>query len=370
MLLPWLLARSANCKGGLSTMRLLPIVLLTLVMSGWAFGQTFTISTFAGNGTAGYSGDNGPATSATLSPGGIAVDSAGNLYVADSNRIRKVSKGVITTVAGNGTYGYSGDNGAATSAQLFNPQGVAVDAAGNLYIADTYNNRIRKVSGGVITTVAGNGTSGSLGENIPATTAQLNWPYGVAVDAAGNLYIANTYNNRICKVSNGMITTVAGNGIHGYSGDNGPATSAQLSWPDGVAVDAAGNLYIADTDNNRIRKVSGGVITTVAGNGTEGFSGDNGPATAAQLGWPYSVAVDAAGNFYIADTYNNHVRKVSNGAITTVGGNGTFGFGGDNGPATSAAVSPAGVAVDSAGRLYIAENVNNRIRVLTPAGSR
>jgi sugar lactone lactonase YvrE len=351
-------------------MRLLPGVLLTLVVSCSTFGQTYTIDTFAGNGTSGYSGDNGPATSATLSPGGIAVDSAGNLYIADNNRIRKISNGVITTVAGNGTYGFSGDNGPATSAQLFNPQGIAVDSAGNLYIADTFNNRIRKVSGGVITTVAGNGTSGSRDENIPATTAQLNWPYGVAVDSAGNLYIANTYNNRVCKVSGGVITTVAGNGTHGFSGDNGPATAAQLSWPDGVAVDSAGNLYIADTDNNRIRKVSGGVITTVAGNGTEGFSGDKGPATAAQLGWPYSVAVDAAGNLYIADTYNNHIRKVSNGVITTVGGDGTFGFGGDKGPATSAAVSPSGIAVDSAGRVYIADTVNYRIRILRPAGSK
>ena len=298
-------------------MRFLPVILLTLATSCPTFGQTYTISTFAGNGTAGYSGDNGPATSATLSPAGIAVD-----------------------------------------------------AAGNLYIADTFNDRIRKVSGGVITTVAGNGTSGSNGENIPATTAQLNWPYGVAVDAAGNLYIANTYNNRICKVSGGMITTIAGNGTHGFGGDNGPATAAQLSYPDGVAVDAAGNVYIADTDNDRIRKVSGGVIATVAGNGTEGFSGDKGPATAAQLGWPYSVAVDAAGNLFIADTYNNRIRKVSGGAIATVGGDGTFGFGGDKGPATSAAVSPAGVALDSAGRLYIADTVNYRIRILRPAGSK
>jgi sugar lactone lactonase YvrE len=351
-------------------MRLLPGVLLALAVSCSTFGQTYTIDTFAGNGTAGYSGDNGPATSAALNPAGIAVDAAGNLYIADSNRIRKISHGAITTVAGNGTYGFSGDNGPATSAQLFNPQGVAVDAAGNLYIADTFNNRIRKVSGGVITTVAGNGTSGINGDNIPATTAQLNWPYGVAVDGAGNLYIANTYNNRVCKVSGGIITTLAGNGTHGYGGDNGPATAAQLSYPDGVAVDAAGNVYIADTDNDRIRKVSGGVIATVAGNGTEGFSGDKGPATAAQLGWPYSVAVDAAGNLFIADTYNNRIRKVSGGAIATVGGDGTFGFGGDKGPATSAAVSPAGIAVDSAGNLYAADTVNYRIRILRPAASR
>jgi uncharacterized protein (TIGR03437 family) len=325
------------------------------------------IVTVAGNGTCCFSGDNGPAIGAQLNgPTGVAVDSAGNLYIADqyNDRIRKVSNQVITTVAGIGTDGFSGDNGLATSAQLKWPSAVAVDSAGNLYIGDYLNLRVREVSNAVITTVAGNGTWGFSGDNGPATSAQLAGPPGVAVDAAGNLYIADPYNYRVRKVAGGVITTVAGGGSSGL-GDNGPATGAQLTGPAGVAVDSAGNLYIAD--GYRVRKVSGGVITTVAGNGTEGFSGDNGPATSAQIG-PAGVAVDSAGNLYIADVYNSRVRKVSNGAIVTVAGNGTLGFSGDNGPATSAQIGPAGIAVDSAGNVYIADPVNNRIRVLTPTG--
>src|ERR1019366_9345320 len=231
------------------------------------------------------------------------------------NRIRKVSNGVITTVAGNGTSGNIGDNGPATGAQLNYPTGVAVDSAGNLYIADQYNHRIRKVSNGVITTVAGSGTAGFSGDNGPATSAQLYYPAGVAVDAAGNLYIADQYNHRIRKVSNGVITTVAGSGTAGFSGDNGPATSAQLSGPGGVAADSAGNLYIADTSNYRIRKVSNGVITTAAGGGS---GGDNGPATSAQLNYPAGVAVDSAGNLYIADDvlYSNGFNGYSPGDLT------------------------------------------------------
>jgi uncharacterized protein (TIGR03437 family) len=324
------------------------------------------ITTVVGNGTQGFSGDNGSATSAQLNaPTGVAVDSAGNLYIADrqNNRIRKVSSGVITTVAGNGTPGFSGDNGPATSAQLYYPSAITVDSAGNLYIDDALNQRIRKVSNGVVTTVAGNGTPGFSGDNGPATSAQLNNPSGVAVDSAGNLYIADQSNNRIRKVSNGVITTVAGNGTLGYGGDGGPATSAQLTNPYGVAVDAAGNLYIADFGSSRIRKVSNGVITTVAGNGTQDFSGDNGPATSAQLDAPRGVAVDSAGNLYIVDYSNHRIRKVSNGIITTVAGNGTPGFSGDNGPATSAQLYyPSGIAVDSAGSLYIGDSNNNRIR--------
>ena len=325
---------------------------------------TGILTLVAGNGTTGFSGDNGPATSAQLYvPGGVAVDSAGNLYIADTfnQRIRKVSNGVISTVAGNGTPGFSGDNGPATSAQLNSPLGVAVDSAGNLYIADQTNNRIRKVSNGVITTVAGNGTPGFSGDNGPATSAQLSFPAGIAVDPAGTLYIADGGNYRIRKVSGGVITTVAGNGIYGDSGDNGPATSAQLKGPVSVAVDAAGNLYIVDSYSCRIRKVSNGVITTLAGNGTQGFSGDNGPASGAQLYFPEGVAVDAAANLYIADYYNHRIRKVSNGVITTVAGGGMRL--GDSGAPTSAQLNrPNGVAVDSTGNLYIADSLNNRIR--------
>jgi sugar lactone lactonase YvrE len=334
------------------------------------------ITTVAGNGITGFSGDNGPATGAQLGyPTGVAVDAAGNLYIAESengsnNHIRKVSNGVITTVAGNGTGGFSGDNGLATSAQLFFPNSVAVDAAGNLYIADSENNRIRKVTNGsgVITTVAGNGTAGFGGDNSPATSAPLAYPSGVAVAAAGNLYVADWGNNRIRMISNGVITTIAGNGRTG-SGDNGPATSAQLSEPWGVAVDSAGGLYIVDESDETVRKVSNGVITTVAGNGN---GGDNGPAIGAKLVLPLGIAVDAAGDLYIADFSDSRIRKVSNGVITTVAGTEGAGFScqpsrntscGDNGPATSAQLGyPSGVAVDDAGNLYIAEPDDNRIR--------
>jgi hypothetical protein len=220
-------------------------------------------------------------------------------------------------VAGNGTSGFSGDNGPATSAELSYPSGVAADSTGNLYITDENEYRIRKVSNGVITTVAGNGTRGSSGDNGLATDATLSGPTAVAVDSAGNVYIPD--GARIREVSNGLITTVAGNGTGGFSGDNGPATRAELDGG-GVAVDSAANLYIADSGNNRIRKVSNGVITTVAGDGTSCFSGDNGPATSAQLSIPIAVAVDSAGGLYIADYANNRVRKVSSGVDHHRGG--------------------------------------------------
>jgi len=346
-----------------------------------------TISTVAGSGTKGFSGDGGAATGASLNgPAGVVVDAAGNLYIADSNnnRIRKVSpSGTISTVAGNGTRGFSGDGGPATSAGL-SPQGVAVDAAGNLYIADTFNSRIRKVSpDGMMTTVAGVGpeypaNGGFSGDGGPATSASLYLPGSVVVDAAGNLYIADSYNHRIRKVSpDGIITTVAGDGFTDdysrgrFSGDGGPATSASLNFPVGVAVDAARNLYIADFGNHRIRKVSpSGTISTVAGNGVYKFGGDGGPAVSASLNWPVKVAVDAAGNLYIADIYNNRIRRVSpSGTISTVAGGGTWAFSGDGGPATSASLAlPVDVAADAAGNLYIADMNNNRVRKVSPGG--
>jgi trimeric autotransporter adhesin len=345
-------------------------------------GTDGTLSVVAGNGISGFSGDTGPATSASLSlgsvyvntlayAGGVAIDSAGNLYIADTlnSRIRKVSGGTITTVAGNGNGTFSGDGGPATSASLNWPTGVAVDSAGNLYIADDANHRIRKVSGGTITTVAGSGSTGGTGgfsgDGGPATSAELGSPYAVAVDSAGNIYIADATNNRIRKVSGGTITTIAGGGA--ALGDGGPATSAQLSSPTDVVVDLSGNLYIADGGNNRIRKVTAGTITTVAGNGTGAFSGDGGPAAGASLSNPTGIALDGQGNIYVADSANERIRKVTGGTITTFAGNGEYQFSGDGGPATSAelnlpVITPAGIAIDSAGELYIADGNNYRIR--------
>ena len=336
-------------------------VLLASMMAWSASGQTFTISTLAGSGPPKIP-NNVPGTSASLNePNSVAVDGKGNLFFTDQNTVFRLDAvtGVLTIAAGNGTVGSAGDTSPATSAQLSMPSGIAVDSAGNLYIADSGHYRIRKVSNGVITTVAGNGmTDGFSGDGGPATSAPLFDAFGVAVDSAGNLYIADSGHYRIRKVSNGVITTVAGNGTDGFSGDGGPATSAQLSHPGGVAVDSAGNLYIADTVNNRVRKVSNGVITTLAGGGTN--PGD-GPAASAFLANPGAVTVDSSGNLYIADG-RSRIREVSNGMIITVAGNGRNGFSGDNGPATGAEFIPEGVAVDAAGNLYIADIYNSRIR--------
>src|SRR3989449_668583 len=334
------------------------------------------ISTIAGNGKERFEGDGGAATSASLNgPRGVAVDPAGNVYIADrgNSRIRKVDTvGLISTIAGNGTSGFTGDGGLATAAS-FVAYRVARDSAGNLYVADGSSKRIRKVSAaGIITTVAGRGTGQSSGDGGPATLAELIQPLGVAVDPAGNVYIADEGSNRIRKVNTaGIISTIAGNGKQGFDGDGGPATSASLYEPSGVAVDPAGNVYIADAGNLRIRKVdTAGIITTIAGNGKEGFSGDGGPATSAELSFPVGVAVDPAGNVYIADEGSNRIRKVNTaGIISTIAGNDTQGFSGDGGPATSASLNkPREVAVDLAGNVYISDAGNFRIRKVNPAG--
>ena len=335
-----------------------------------------SIATITGNGTQGYSGDGGSATNAEINlPYAVAVDKAGNVYFADgnNNRIREIlaATGIITTIAGNGTAGYSGDGGPAIDAELSVPQGVTLDGAGNVYFADEGNSRIREIitATGTIETIAGSSTRGFSGDGGPATSAELKSPIGVAVDSAGNVYIADTYNNRIREVvaSTGIIETIAGDGTPSYYGDGGSATTAELDYPSGLAVDSAGNVYIADNHNNRIREVvaSTGVIETIAGNGTAGFSGDGGPADNAEFYYPSGLAVDSAGNVYIADDNNQRIREVAvaTGNIETVAGNGTPGYSGDGGTAPGAELNgPVGVAVDSAGNLYIADLSNQRIR--------
>ena len=384
---------------------------------------TGIITTVAGNGTALYSGDGGPATSAGIgNPSGVAVDGSGNIYVGDNahNVVREVTAatGIIATVAGNGSRGDSGDGGAAANAEMWNVSGVAVDGSGNLYIADSNNFAIRKVlaSTGVIATVAGNRNLGHSGDGGPAINAQLEWPESATPDGSGNLYIADYNEVRKVVIATGIVTTVAGSGAAGYSGDGGPAINAALNGPFATAVDRSGNLYIADTGNNVVRKVTAatGIIATVAGNGSAGYSGDGGPAASAELNLPTGVAVDGSGNLYIADLQNNAVRKVAaatgiittvaglttrtpiyspsgvavdaagnlyiaggnavwkmaaaTGVVATVAGNGAAGYAGDGGPAIGAELYiPAGVAVDGIGNLYIADLRNAVIRKVTAA---
>lgn len=333
----------------------------------------FTISTVAGDGTAGYSGDNGQAIVAMLNnPAAVTLDTAGDFFIADkfNHTIRKVAlDGTITTVAGTGQQGYSGDGGLATNAQLFRPNAIALDSSGNLYIADQFNNVIRKVSvSGIITTVAGS-VQGYCGDGGPAIDACLNGPVDVAIDAAGNLYIAEFGNNDVRKVdTNGIITTIAGNHTQGYSGDGGPATAAELNGPGCVTLSPTGDIFVCDQGNERIRKVSGGIITTFAGNGTAGYSGDGGPATSAQLSGPGCARLDRSRNLYIADGVNERFREVLvDGTIVTVAGNGTGIFSGDGGPALNAGFNPTGFTISTSDSIYFADRSNNRVRLLTPA---
>jgi trimeric autotransporter adhesin len=330
-----------------------------------------TINTIAGTGASGYSGDDGPALLAELSsPYGVSVDAFGNVYIADTGNevIRRVdSTGKITTIAGNGAIGSGGDGGPATSAGLYAPYRAVTDRAGNVYIADYYNNRVRRVdTAGTITTIAGTGAQGYNGDGIPASTAELSLPGAVAVDRTGNVYVADTWNNRIRKIDTmGMISTIAGTGFAGVLGDGGAAAMAQVNEPEGIAVDSLGNIYIADYGNSKIRKIdASGIINTIAGTGSIGYSGDGGPATAAALNLPTGVAADASGNVYIADYQNNRIRKIdTSGVITTIAGTGIPGFSGDGGSPTSAELRfPEDVAVDTAGHVYIADYNNMRIR--------
>jgi sugar lactone lactonase YvrE len=332
-----------------------------------------TITTLAGTGISGWSGDGGPATVATINgPNGLCPDGAGNLYFCDgaNNRIRKINAaGTISTIAGNGTAGFGGDGMPATDAsvEFSNPAALTFDATGNLYIADLNNQRVRKINtAGIITTIAGTGIAGFGGDGGPATAAAFDNPISFSFDSHGNLYIADQLNHRIRMINTfGIVTTVAGTGTPGFSGDGGPAIACAFYYPNAVFVDHLDNVWMADNGNQRIRKINtAGIITTVAGDGTAGYTGDGMAATATSISWPAKIKVDIVGNLFIADNGNNRIRKVNPaGIISTITGDGTPGFTGDGGPATAGEInSPTDVAVDALGNVFIADAGNGRIR--------
>lgn len=354
---------------------LAPLALASGLLASLGSAQTFTISTVAGDGIPGYSGDNGPAVQAAVfALSGLGLDRAGNLLIADTAncRIRRVANGIITTVAGNGTCDFAGDGGPAISAELQYPRGVAMDAAGNLYIADTGNARVRKVGlDGIITTIAGDGNLNYSGDGGPAILSEFHDPWSIAIDAAGNLFVVDRSNQRVRKIGiDGNVNTVAGNGNQAWAGDGGPATAASLYVPDGVALDSAGNIYIVEAQSASVRKVNlQGIIQTVAGQGTAfGFGGDGGPATLALLNDPQGVAVDLAGNIFIADEDNQRIREVTpDGIIHTIAGTGKSNFSGDGGPSgNSTLYLPEGIVAAPGGTVYFVDSGNRRVRALTP----
>lgn len=332
-----------------------------------------SLTTVAGNGIQGETGDGGPATGATLDYPDSLVINGGALVIGDQHRLRTVdASGIITTLAGNGFLSFAGDGLQATSAAMWAPTGDAVDAHGNIYVTDSFNDRVRRISPtGMITTIAGSGTltGGFSGDGGPATSAQLDFPLGVTTDARGDVLVSDANNNRVRKITPaGIITTIAGTGSCAFGGDGGAASKAQLCRPVGLTVDKQGNLFIADAGNARVREINTkGVITTIAGNGKSAFSGD-GPATMESIG-PWGVATDGLGDVLVTDNANGRLREITSaGAMVTVAGIG-WGYAGDGGPAALAEFkNPTAVAIDASRNVYISDTGNDRVRRVTPAG--
>lgn len=336
--------------------------------------NTAMVRPIAGSGVAGFSGDNGVATAATLdTPAGVAVDGLGNVLIADqmNHRIRYVDMqtGLITTVAGTGVQSFNGDL-TAMNTNLNAPIGLAVDASGNWVLVDSGNQRLRRADTQttLVSTLAGTGVGGFNNDG-PIMTTQLNGPAGVAVESTGTLLVADTLNHRVRRVDlqTGLVTTVAGTGTAGFNGDNIQAVAANLNMPIGVAIDVSGNVFIADSLNQRVRRVDAltGTITTVAGTGIPGFNGDNQDATLAQLSFPFGVAVDVIGNVLIADSFNHRVRfvNVQTGEISTIIGTGSPVFNGDNQPAAAAHINaPFGLTADASGNILFTEASGMRVR--------